>query len=125
MPGNRTPLRVHVLRSLERKMNAPFTVPTRRSVSELFLVFLWGCFFLEAFFWAWAMTGDLPQAHPRRARPVRGHEGSRTLLGGLFALDLATATFAHAQGTSPITPPVAQASTDVAYPDGAAGDAVV
>src|SRR5256885_2567478 len=46
MPGNRTPLRVHVLRSLERKMNAPFTVPTRTSVSELFLAL-----FLETFFW--------------------------------------------------------------------------
>jgi hypothetical protein len=45
MPGNRTPLRVHVLRSLERKMNAPFTVPTRRSVSEPFLGLFFGAFF--------------------------------------------------------------------------------
>src|SRR5215471_18552780 len=57
MPGNRTPLLVHVLRSLERKMNAPLTVPTRRRVSGLFLGFL-----LEVFFWA--MKRDLPRSLP-------------------------------------------------------------
>src|SRR3954466_5233850 len=77
MPANRTPLRVHVLRSLDRKMNAPLTVPTRTRVSTLFVGL-----FLAAFLWA--MKRDLPQTRTRFsgqlqlvgvAARVHGHAG--------------------------------------------------
>ena len=53
----------------------------------------------------------------RRIRPP--------LIGALVAVGLATSLVAHAQDAPPLTPPIAQSSTDVAYPDGAAGDAVI
>src|SRR3954468_17937641 len=42
---------------------------------------------------------------------------------GLLALGLATV--ARAQGAPPLMPPVPQSGTDVVYPAGAAGDAVI
>jgi hypothetical protein len=50
---------------------------------------------------------------------------SLLLLSGLLALDLATETSVNAQDASPLAPPAVQSSTDVAYPDGATGDAVI
>jgi hypothetical protein len=46
-------------------------------------------------------------------------------LVGSFALLPALATSASAQDAAAVTPPVAETSTDVRYPEGAAGDAVV
>jgi hypothetical protein len=55
----------------------------------------------------------------------RLHRFPLLLFRALLALDLVMQTVAHAQSPPPLTPPVAESSTDVAYPEGAAGDAVV
>src|SRR5450631_578788 len=66
------------------------------------------------------MTRATLLSHRKAPGPV-----ATLLLGGLLALDLAVVPSAGAQETSGLTPPVPQSSTEVAYPEGATGDAVV